>query len=69
MQLKMFKFSLVSSSHKKFCQQQSHQRAGAVKGSINIFEKKTVIAVNWVEHQLTVNIKNWENGLYGFQKS
>ena len=39
-----------------------------VNGSINVFEK-TTIAVNAVEHQQTVNRKNWENSLYGFQKN
>ena len=40
MQLKTFKFFLVSANPKKFRQQRGHRRAGAVKGSIIIFEQK-----------------------------
>ena len=52
---------------KNFRQQRGHQRAVAVKDRLFFLKKN--IAVNGVEHQQTVNIKKWENSLYGFQKN
>ena len=64
MQLKMFKFFLVSANHKKnFLQQRGHRRAVAVKSSIIIFER-TTIAVNGVECQQTINITKTKKTVY-----
>ena len=68
MQLKMFKFFLVSANHKK-----KSGNSGTIDVQVQykarLFFEKTTIAVNWVEHQHTVNIMNWENGPNGFQKN
>ena len=56
MNLKKFKFYLVSASHIKHLQhQRGHGLAGAVICSINI-SHNTNIVVDGVEHQQTVNI-------------
>ena len=57
MHLKKFKvFSSLRRPETHFRHAQGHQRAGALKGSINIFQTKT-ITVYEVEHQKTVNTK------------
>ena len=57
MHLKKFKvFSNLRRPETHFRHAQGHQRAGALKGSINIFQSKT-ITVYEVEHQKTVNTK------------
>ena len=57
MHLKKFKvFSSLRRPETHFRHAQSHQRAGALKGSINIFQS-TTITVYEVEYQKTVNTK------------
>ena len=57
MQLKKFKvFSSLRRPETHFRHAQDHQRAGALTGSINIFQR-TTIRVYEVEHQKTVNTK------------
>ena len=57
MHLKKFKvFSSLRRPETHFRHAQGHQRAGAVTGSINIFQS-TIISVYEVEHQKTVNTK------------
>ena len=57
MHLKNFKvFSSLRRPETHFRHAQSHQRAGALTGSINIF-LSTIITVYEVEHQKTVNTK------------
>ena len=57
MHLKKFKvFSSLRRPETHFRHAQGHQRAGAVTGSINIFQS-TIIRVYEVEHQKTVNTK------------
>ena len=56
MHLKKFKFFLVFAGQPEthFRHAQGHQRAGALRGSITIFQS-TIITVYEVEHQKTVN--------------
>ena len=57
MHLKKFKvFPSLRRPETHFRHAQGHQRAGALTGSINIF-RITIITVNQVEHQKTVNTK------------
>ena len=57
MHLKKFKvFSSLRRLEIHFRQAQGHQRAGALTGSINIFQN-TIITVYEVENQKTVNRK------------
>ena len=57
MHLKKFKvFSSLRRPETHFRQAQGHQRAGALTGSVNIFQSST-ITVNEVEYQKTVNTK------------
>ena len=57
MHLKKFKvFSNLRRPETHFRHAQGHQRAGALKGSINIFQSKT-ITVYEVEYQKKVNTK------------
>ena len=57
MHLKKFKvFSSLRRPETHFRHAQGNQRAGALTGSINIFQSKT-ITVYEVEHQKTVNTK------------
>ena len=57
MHLKKFKvFSSLRRPETHFRHAQDHQRAGALTGSINNFQSKT-ITVYEVEHQKTVNTK------------
>ena len=57
MYLKKFKvFSSLRRLETHFRHAQGHQRAGALTGSINIFQS-TIITVYEVEHQKTVNTK------------
>ena len=57
MHLKKFKvFSSLHRPETHFRQAQGHQRAGALTGSINIFQS-TTITVYKVEYQKTVNTK------------
>ena len=57
MHLKDFKFfSSLRQPETQFRQEQGHQRASSVMGSINNFQN-TTIAINRVEHQQAVNIK------------
>ena len=57
MHLKKFKvFSSLRRPETQFRHSQGHQRAGALTGSINIFQS-TTITVYEVEYQKTVNTK------------
>ena len=57
MHLKKFKdFSSLRMPETHFRHAQGHQRAGAVRGSINIFQS-TIKTVYELEHQKTVNRK------------
>ena len=49
-------FSRLPRPETHFRHVQGHQRAGALTGSINIFQS-TIITVYQVEHQKTVNTK------------
>ena len=58
MHLKKFKvFSSLRTPESHFKHAQGHQRAGALTGSINIFQG-TIITVYEVEHQKTINTKH-----------
>ena len=57
MHLKKFKvYSTLRRPEIQFRRAQGHQRAGALTGSINIFQS-TIITVYEAEHQKTVNRK------------
>ena len=67
MHLKKFKnFSSLRRPETHVRHAQGHQRAGALTGSLNIFQS-TAITVYEVEYQKTVNTK-LKNRLFGFQK-
>ena len=67
MHLKKFKdFSSLRRPETHFRHAQGHQRAGALTGSINIFQS-TIITVYEVEHQRQLK-QNLENRLFDFQK-
>ena len=67
MHLKKFKFySSLRRPETHFWHAQGHQRAGALRGSINIIQN-TIITVYEVQSPKTDNA-NFENGLIGFEK-
>ena len=67
MHLKKLKvFSSLRRPETHFKHAQGHTRAGALTGSINIFQS-TTITVYEVEHQKTVNTKTWKTDYLVFR--